>query len=153
MDIQPQLDLLLTTRRNALKVTAGLDEDQLNIIPSGFNNNIIWNLGHMLVTQQLLIYSLTYNEVFIDPALVPLYRKGSYPSQTKSRDEIKYIKHQLEFSVSRIKQDYLAGRLDTYKTYTTSYNVTLTSVEEAIHFNNLHEAMHLGYIMCIKKFL
>lgn len=30
--------------------------DQLNTIPDGFNNNLIWNIGHVIVSQQGLIY-------------------------------------------------------------------------------------------------
>ncbi|MBD1422623.1 DinB family protein [Sphingobacterium chuzhouense] len=26
--------------------------DQLNKIPNGFNNNLIWNIGHIIVTRQ-----------------------------------------------------------------------------------------------------
>ena len=26
--------------------------EQLNTIPKGFNNNLIWNLGHIMVVQQ-----------------------------------------------------------------------------------------------------
>ncbi|MFT7612776.1 MAG: hypothetical protein ACI9J3_001742, partial [Parvicellaceae bacterium] len=37
--------------------------------------------------------------------------------------------------------------------YTTSYNITLKTVEEAIAFSNMHEALHLGYAMAIKKAL
>lgn len=30
--------------------------EQLNKIPEGFNNNIVWNFGHIIVTQQMLCY-------------------------------------------------------------------------------------------------
>jgi hypothetical protein len=28
-------------------------------IPEGFNNNLIWNIGHIIVSQQLLVYKLS----------------------------------------------------------------------------------------------
>lgn len=33
--------------------------EQLNKIPAGFNNNLIWNIGHIIVAQQSLIYQLS----------------------------------------------------------------------------------------------
>ena len=33
--------------------------EELNKVPTGFSNNIIWNIAHTIVTQQLLIYQLS----------------------------------------------------------------------------------------------
>ena len=33
--------------------------EQLNKIPVGFNNNIIWNITHIVVVQQMLAYKLS----------------------------------------------------------------------------------------------
>lgn len=153
MDLERQFELLTTTRQNALNTTNELSSEQLNFIPARFNNNLIWNLGHMLVTHQLLWYSLSYNEVKISKHLVSQYRKGTYPSGKTSPDEIQYIRDHLIQSLTVSKQDYLAGAFESYKEYKTSYNVTLNSIEDAVIFNNLHEAMHLGYIMSLKKFI
>lgn len=29
--------------------------EQLNKVPQGFSNNLIWNIGHIIVSQQLLV--------------------------------------------------------------------------------------------------
>ena len=34
---------------------------------------------------------------------------------------------------------------------TTSYNVILKTVEDAIVFNNIHEGLHLGYMMALNR--
>lgn len=39
--------------------------DQLNKIPEGFNNNLIWNIGHEIVAQQALIYKSSGLEGYI----------------------------------------------------------------------------------------
>ena len=33
--------------------------EELNKIPEGFNNNVIWNIAHVVVTQQLLVYDMS----------------------------------------------------------------------------------------------
>jgi hypothetical protein len=30
--------------------------EQLNKVPPGFSNNLIWNIGHSIVAQQMLVY-------------------------------------------------------------------------------------------------
>ncbi|WP_407635809.1 DinB family protein [Solitalea canadensis] len=39
--------------------------DQLNKVPAGFNNNLIWNIGHEIVAQQALIYKSSGLEGYI----------------------------------------------------------------------------------------
>ena len=48
-------------------------------------------------------------------------------------------------------EDYNNSIFQNFSEYPTSYNFTLNSVEDAIQFNNVHEGLHFGYIMAIKK--
>ena len=54
-----EFEILLITRKNLLNSIKDLSIDELTKIPNGFNNNIIWNAGHNLATQQLLVYKLS----------------------------------------------------------------------------------------------
>ena len=54
-----QFDILTKTRAIVLHYIDGLTLEQLHVIPEGFNNNIAWNIAHLVVTQQLLHYSLS----------------------------------------------------------------------------------------------
>ena len=146
-----ELDFLVQTRNNALELTKDISLEQLNKVPLGFNNNIIWNLGHMLVTQQLLCYSLSYKEVAIDQELVTKYRKGTRPSSDISAKEVDYIRDHLVTSVIRFRHEIKQGYFETYKNYKTSFGVTLSSLNDAITFNNIHEAMHFGVVLSQMK--
>ncbi|GJM34665.1 MAG: hypothetical protein DHS20C18_36660 [Saprospiraceae bacterium] len=152
-DLSYQLSLLEITRKNILDATAPYSVDQLNKIPTGFANNLIWQLGHVLVTQQLLQYSLSGIEPKIRKELIPKYRKGTHPEENVAEEEVRYIREMLVETTALFRQDLKEGIFKKYSTYTTSYNVTLTSIEEAIAFNNLHEALHYGYMLSIRKFL
>ena len=44
-----------TSRHIYLKFLETYSLAQLNKIPDGFSNNIIWNAGHVIVSQQKLI--------------------------------------------------------------------------------------------------
>ena len=81
------LSSLRQTRQNILARMADLTLAQLNIIPVGFSNNLIWNFGHVLVTQQLLCYKRSGQEMLVEEEIVNKYRKGSRPAAPVSLDE------------------------------------------------------------------
>ncbi len=151
--IDHHCQLLTITRNNALKLVEGLSDEQLNLTPQRFNNNLIWNLGHMLVTQQLLCYRLSGNDTFLSNALIEKYRKGSKPEGPVPSEEIANIKSWLAESPQMMERDYNLGMFKSYKEYSTSYGVTLYSAEDAVIFNNMHESMHLGAMIALKKFV
>ena len=138
------------TRRNVLAVIDSLDFDQLIEIPKGLNNNILWNLGHVLVTQQALIYRLSGNQMKVEEKLIELFKKGAVPI-AYDKEILSIIKDQFLLLNDKAEEDYKAGLFDTFTEYPTSYGYTLHSIEEAIEFNAAHEALHLGYIMALRR--
>ncbi len=151
MTLDHILSDLLATRTNMLTSVEQLTLDQLNKIPDGLNNNIIWNLAHCVVTQQLLCYKLSGTPMHISSDLVKSYAKGSKPEADVDQDFVNTIKERLIDSIDQIKKDYAANVFGSYNDYPTSFGVTLTSVEDAIRFNNVHEAMHLGNILVMRR--
>jgi len=151
--MKKQFEIHLATRKNILKTIENLSEEQLNKIPEGFSNNIMWNAAHVLVTQQLLCYKMAGLEMSLDETVIDLFKKGSDASYEVCQDEADIIKEELLTLAAKMEEDYNAGLFKSYETYPTSYNVELTSIEDAIQFNNIHEALHFGYIMALKKAL
>ena len=149
--MEQHFNILRITRNNILNLVEGLSVEQLNKIPEGFSNNIIWNVAHNIVTQQLLIYRLSGADVRISEEMIELYRKGSKPSTNVSGSEIESIKDLLIKTVDWLEEDFDGNIFSDYKEYTTSYNITLSSTEKAIMFNNTHEGLHLGYAMALRK--
>ena len=144
-------ELLQTTRDNLLKATAALTVDQWNKIPDGFNNNIFWNFAHILVTQQLLCYKLAGAEALISDQLIAANRKGTRPGEAVNKESIDEVRALMLSTGEQLQKDYLSGKLSDFNPYSTSYNYTLNSIEQAINFNNVHEAMHYGTILAMKK--
>lgn len=131
----------------------GLDIQTLNTIPPGYKNNLIWNFGHIVVTQQLLCYKLSGLEMAISDEMVDAYRKGSTPVADITEAEYITLKHLSMSLIDRMEQDFREGLFKSYSPYTTSYGVSLNNIEEAIEFNAMHESMHLGYTMALKRAL
>ena len=152
-DMEIAFNILRQTRANLLNATAQLSEEAMNHIPNGFNNNIIWNLAHCLVTQQLLVYKLSDTPLLIRDELVGLYRKGTRPESPVDSKWINQIRELLAETPEQMVLDVKAGKFGPFKTYSTSFGITLDSVEAAIAFNNVHEGMHLGVILAMRKFV
>lgn len=144
------------TRKNRKIMASFLDAfslDELNKIPNGFNNNIFWNIAHLVATQQLLVYGLSGLPMHVSDEFVEKYRKDSKPNSNTSQEEVDEVKDLLFSTLDKTKEDYHNGVFKDYKSYTTSTNSTLTTVEQAMEFNNFHEGIHLGYILAMKKSL
>jgi len=144
-------DVTLKNRKILERYIESMDLTALNKIPKGFNNNIIWNIAHVIVTQQLLVYKLSGLPMLISEELVNSYRKGTKPENTMSRAEIDMIKNLLFSPIEKTMEDYDNRVFKTYHEYTVTTKNTLTNVEEAIEFNNFHEGIHLGYILALQR--
>jgi formate dehydrogenase maturation protein FdhE len=127
--------------------------EQLNKIPEGFNNNIIWNIAHIIVTQQLLVYKLSGLPMMVSDELVDKYRKGTKPDGTISQLELDEIKSLLFKTINQTEVDYNAKVFKSYNELTTSLGFTIKDIEDALSFNNYHEALHVGIMMSIRKFI
>lgn len=142
------------THKNRIILKRFLEEislDDLNKIPEGFSNNIIWNIAHVVVTQQLLIYKLSGLPMYISDEMVSKYRNKTKPEGDVTQAEVDEISGLLESLPIQTEKDVAAGIFKTYTEYTVSLGTTLTNAHEAIEFNNFHEGIHLGYILALRK--
>lgn len=146
-------DVTLKNRKILKYYLENLSLEQLNKIPEGFNNNIIWNIAHVIVTQQLLVYNLSGLPMLIPNEMVEAYRKGTSPTRDVTQAEVDAIKNLLFSPIEKTKEDFDLREFKTFNEYTVTTKSTLTKVEEAIDFNNFHEGIHLGYIMAMRKCL
>lgn len=146
-------EILKQTRNNMLKAIKGLSIEELNKIPEGFNNNIAWNFNHSILVMEVLCYRLSGLKIQIPDDFVLKYGKGSKPEEEVSQKEMDFFIKIAKKSAQSIENHYDRGVFDDFAVYKTSYNVTLTCIEEAIIFNNTHEALHYGYILALKRAL
>ncbi len=127
--------------------------EQLNKIPIGFSNNLIWNIGHIIVAQQGLVYRLSGLPMYISTEMVDIYNNGSKPTGTTSQVEADELKVLLFDLLEKTKADFADSKFITYNEFTTSTGFHLASTKDAIQFNNYHEGLHLGFMMNIRKFI
>jgi len=145
------IDLLQETRRQVEAATRDLGAEGLRRVPAGFNNNVLWHVGHLVVTQQLLCYKLSGLPMAVDDATVEMFQKGSSPRQWSVDPDYEELVDQLHRLAEKLRLDYDEGVFRQFQTYTTSVGFTLESIEDAIVFNNLHEGIHLGYVLALRR--
>lgn len=151
--MENQFKITTVTRANILACIEDLSLEQINFVPNNFNNTIGWQVAHLVVTQQLLHYKLSGNPMLVDDDLVENFRKGSSGKYLLTYEQWHEVLKLLKSLPIRLKADYNCGKLSNYSSYETSYNLTLETIENAIEFSNIHDSMHYGAIMAMKKCL
>lgn len=151
--MEKQFDLLRATRHNFLKILDQSTPTSLLAIPDGFNNNILWNILHTLASQQLLVYGLSNTPFRLDKAFIFQYKSGTQPSDELDESMIDFARTHLISSVDQLTADFRQHIFGPYREAKLSYGLEIHSFEDAIHFNNLHEAMHYGQIKTYQKLL
>lgn len=146
-------NIILKNRRLLSKYLEKFSLDQLNTVPKGYRNSIFWNVAHTVVTQQLLVYGLSNRPLLVDSDLVKTYKKDTKTVHEATEEELALVKTLLFSTIEQTKTDYDNGMFKNFTPYTTSLNVTLSTVDEAIRFNTFHEGIHLGYILAMKNTL
>lgn len=127
--------------------------EQLNTIPDGLRNNLIWNIAHIIVSQQRLAYLLSGNETLISEEFTNKYVNGTIPDGNATQEEVDEIKRLLFSTIEQTILDYKNGKFDNYTETQTRTGFLLTNIEEAMLFNHYHEGIHLGFMMKIKRFI
>jgi hypothetical protein len=145
------IQTIKVTRQNVINILNNYSEDELNQIPEGYNNNLIWHLGHVIATQQLLCYGLSDVDLAVSRELVDKYRKGTKPESHVSSEEIELLKSLAISSLDAFSQDLNLGKFSDFRSYSTSYGVSLNSLDEAVKFIVAHDALHFGYVMSMRR--
>jgi len=150
---QDTIALHAATRKNIRGLLKAHSLDQVNIIPSGMNNNLIWNAGHVVVTMELLTYGLAGLKTPSSKEFIDRYRKGTRPESPADQAEYELILEKLKIGGVQLAADLENLNFGSFKEYATSYGVTLTDVGDALAFNNMHEAMHIGTMLALRNLL
>jgi len=156
--MQTAAEISLAYLRRSRTLFIGMIEDlsleQLNEVPEGFNNNIIWNMGHILVST----LGLCYIRSQVKPALtLPFpgrFGKGTRPEVNATLEEVAEIKKLLVTSLDQIEADIQAGVFTKWQTCSTdTYQIPMDSVENTLVCCLAHENLHLGIARAQKAVL
>ncbi|GJM76913.1 formate dehydrogenase [Paenibacillus macerans] len=139
---------LNTYRSELLGVVEDITAEEADIVPEGFNNNIRWNLGHVLLDQYLWIHALTKEDIPIPLKFNEWFGFGTNPSHftegTPSLGELTKLLRQQpqlirEQNENRMEQPFPPTGMGMH------------TIEQVLVRTIFHEGMHLGAILAIKR--
>lgn len=146
-----EIERIKKTRNYLIEGIQEVSADMLNKVPEGFNNNMVWNLAHLIAAQQGICYIRSGRDIVVEEKYVAPYRPGTKPERYVDEDEIVEIKKVLLSSIDKLNEDYERKIFTNYPTWATRYGVEITNIDDAIQFLMFHEGLHCGAIMAIKK--
>jgi len=141
-----QLEAILTNRKTLAYTISKLDLNALNKVPDGYNNNILWNLGHLISVSQSLIYGLGGEKYRVDKEVVKRFAPGTQP-EVYTQDDLDLINSLLVSSIEALIEDCKEGKFSNYKEYLTRTRFMIDDLESALLFNVYHEGYHMGIIV------
>lgn len=145
------LQAIRQLRESMLNITADLSLEQLNHVPEGFNNNIIWNMAHVIASEQGICYLRSGLKPRIDEALQAKYKSGTRPEGDVDAEFVATIRGLLLSTVDDLAADLTTGIFQTYDPVVTRYGVPISNIQEGINFLKFHEGFHMGYVSALKR--
>jgi hypothetical protein len=149
--MRKSIEIVRKPREFILDRIKDLSVEQLNHIPTGFNNNIIWNLAHMISAQQGICYTRAGVPIITDDKYYTPYRPDTKPEGFIDAEEVAIIKELFLSTIDQFELDLSKGIFVNYPTWNTRYGVVMDSIETAISFLPFHEGLHAGCITALKK--
>jgi hypothetical protein len=134
-----------------LNMIDGLTTEQLNEVPAGFNNNIVWHLGHVVAAQQGVTYMKSGRELRVPQHIFDEFKSGSKPERYYSAAEIDNIKSLFFSTLDTFKEDLDNNYFKDYVPFTTRYGVELSDIGMVTEFLPYHEGLHIGFVGALKK--
>ncbi|RUL49862.1 DinB family protein [Lysinibacillus antri] len=135
------------TRRNILKEVEGISSEVLSTIPAGFNNNIHWQVGHVLVTGELFFFPGQKN---LPAEFIENFRNGSKPAdwsgEVPSLEAIIEKLQEQQERINALPEEAFAQQLEK------PFIGNNTSGELAA-FGAFHESLHFGQIHILKRLI
>lgn len=150
--MQYALKYIRRINENFIELISDLSIEQLNEIPEGYNNNIIWNFGHIVNTTPALCYLRTGVDPNFQVPLLTKYNRGTKPGELVSQEEVEELKA-LAFSyLDKIEKDYAAGIFQKITPFATiTFKHEMETIDELLTCITAHTSLHLGIANAMKK--
>lgn len=148
-----QCEILRASRTRLLRLIETSNDEMLFQIPAGFNNNIIWQIGHCITSQQRHMYMRSGLPMYISKEFMESFKIGSSPSSWTITPHVSDVKHLLIDTVNRLESDLQSGLFVNYEPFDLPIGFRVKNHVEALQAANFHEAEHSGIVFTYLKLL
>ena len=153
--MEKSLNIIRGARSYIMNLIEEFSVEQLNEIPEGFHNNLLWNFGHIISVQQGLCYLSSGELPIVELDLIAKYKSGSKPEGIVDVEEYDKLKGYLFTTIDRLAEDKEKGLFKSYNGFgLKSYaDIRVENIDDAIKFVAFHDGLHVGYMMALKRVL
>lgn len=147
-------DLLLKqlelTRGFLLKKIDKTTDEVARIQPEGFNNNILWNIGHVLTVTEQFLFGYPNKSTNLPENYINLFTRGTKPADWKEDGPtVEELKKQLKDQLQRMKE--IPPEL--FERKLKEPFLEFETFGELANFAAFHEAHHHGQIQTLQRFI
>ena len=139
-------EILRASRTRLFQLMEIIDYEILFKIPEGFNNNIIWQIGHCITSQQRHMYMRSGLPMYITKEFMDSFKIGSSPGSWKTIPDINEVKQLLIETVNHLESDLESGLFVNYEPFNLPIGFQVKNHVQALQAANYHEAEHSGKI-------
>ncbi|MBY0147496.1 DinB family protein [Neobacillus niacini] len=147
-------DLFEFARNATLKVAQGITEENADIIPNGFPNSLRWQLGHIYVAVEGIVFHFSNETPNLPDGYLDLFKTGTKTTGWNiTPPSIEELIPLLSEQVNRVKETF-AGRLDEkIANPFTMGSLKLETIGELLSYASFHESEHTGIVKSLKNAL
>lgn len=139
-------EILRASRTRLFQLMEISDYEILFKIPEGFKNNIIWQIGHCITSQQRHMYMRSGLPMYITKEFMDSFKIGSSPGSWKTTPDINEVKQLLIETVNHLESDLESGLFVNYEPFNLPIGFQVKNHLQALQAANYHEAEHSGKI-------
>jgi hypothetical protein len=146
------LDLALDFLEHYVK---NVSESEALVIPKGFNNSILWNIGHIVTFTEKEIFGDTNREMKVPDSYMEMFLRGTKPADWIAEPPtLQTLLAQLAEQVSRIKETFhnrLDEKLSTQRSSPTAEKPA--TVGELLVLLCFHWGLHVSAVNSINRII
>ncbi|UKT65612.1 DinB family protein [Pedobacter mucosus] len=146
INLRFECEVLRASRNRLLELIEISNYEILFRIPDGFNNNVIWQIGHCITSQQRHMYMRSGLPMYISEEFMEFFKIGSSPKSWKTIPDINEVKRLLIDTVNHLESDLKSGLFVNYSPFELPIGFQVKNHVQALQAANYHEAEHSGKI-------
>ncbi|MDT3959837.1 DinB family protein [Staphylococcus kloosii] len=147
---------LQVTQNLITKSIKDLDENEATIQPDNANNNIKWQLGHLILLNDFLVFENINGENALKQTNAKYFLWGTSPKDfdgnEPSFEELKsLLKEQFDRIFNSLEEQLKKDRNEVIEL--KNIGITMENFNQSIHFAILHSNRHFGQIVLLKSMI